>query len=119
MHSRSRLCSPPESVPTSLSASSPGKPKAPRLSRASCGVQRQSYISVSSAVRDGSLNRLLLADDKLHERALAGAVVAYYCDSLAALDDGAEAGKERAALKALGEPVHCDDLVAGEVPLLE
>ena len=63
--------------------------------------------------------RLLLADDQLHERALARAVVADDGHALAALDDGREAGKELAALKTLGEPVHCDDLVAGEVPLLE
>ena len=42
MHRRRRLCSPPESVPTALSASSPEKPKAPSESRASWGEQRQS-----------------------------------------------------------------------------
>ena len=56
MHSLSRLCSPPESVPTALSASSPVKPKAPRLSRASCIVQWHSSMTVSAAESAGSRN---------------------------------------------------------------
>ena len=39
MHSRSRDCSPPESVPTVLNTSSPENRNAPRRSRAVWGVQ--------------------------------------------------------------------------------
>src|SRR5699024_10781014 len=63
--------------------------------------------------------RLLLAHDELHERRLAAAVFAYDGHALPARDLQREARKELPPVKALGEPVHGQDLVAPELPLLE
>lgn len=60
MHSRSRDCSPPESVPTVLNTSSPENRNAPRRSRAVWGVPVLliEHRVIERALRVGKVNDL-------------------------------------------------------------